>query len=127
MPFNVEDFEADSILVQINKTLTLILERLMSTNPVSQATFDAALQNLNTAFNNLVTTGQSVAAGLAAVEAALTAAQGSTTPTDFSAELAIVQNLSAEIATANTEAQALVAGLPASPTPTPTPTPAPAA
>lgn len=127
MPFNVEDYTAVNLLRTISNTLTEILERLMSTTPVSQASFDTALNDLVTGFNALVTTGQAVAAGLAAVEAALVAAQGSTTPVNLAAELAIVQGLQAQIATDTAAAQALVAGLPTLPTPPPPPAPAPAA
>jgi hypothetical protein len=125
MPFNVEDYTAVNLLRKISNTLTEILERLMSTTPVSQASFDAALNDLVTGFNALVTTGQAVADGLVKVEAALVAAQGSATPADFSAELAIVQGLQAQIATDQTAAQALVAGLPTLPIPPQAPTPTP--
>lgn len=114
--FNVEDFETLKVEEQILCVLKLILERLMSTTPVSQASFDAALSQLNTAFTSLLNAVQSVETGLASVEAALTAAQGNPGNTDFSGELATVQNLQAEVAAAQATANAAIQSLPTPPT-----------
>lgn len=111
--FNVNDHAALAVLNKILAVLTQLSEKpIMSTTPVSQATFDAALAELVTGFNNLVATGQQVATGLAQVEAALVAAQGAQPTIDLTQELAIVQGLQAQIATDQTAAQALIAGLP---------------
>lgn len=121
--FNVKDYETLKIQEQILQVLNLILERLMSTTPVSQASFDSALSQLNTAFTSLLNAVQSVETGLAAVEAALTAAQGNPGATDFSGELATVQNLQAEVAAAQATANAAIQSLPAPPATTPPATP----
>lgn len=97
--------------------LSFILWRFMATTPVSQATFDAALVQLNTAFTTLLTSQKSVETGLAAVEAALVAAQQKPGSVDFSGELATVQNLQAEVAQASADAAAAIASLPTPPAP----------
>lgn len=100
--------------------LAFISWRLMSTPPVTQATFDAALVELNTAFTTLLTSQQNIITGLSAVEAALVAAQQNPGSTDFSGELATVQNLQAEAAQAQANAQAAIASLPTPPPAPPT-------
>ena len=94
--------------------LTLIFWRVMGTTPVSQATFDTALTQLNAAFTTLLNAVQSVETGLTAVEAALTAAQQNPGSTDFSGELATVQNLQAEVSAAQATATAAIESLPTS-------------
>lgn len=91
----------------------------MSTTPVSQATFDAALGTLNTTVSALLAVGQSIGVGLTNLEASLAAAQGSSTPVDLSGELATVQNMQTELATAVTGAQAALVGIPTADQPTP--------
>lgn len=100
--------------------LAFISWRLMATPPVTQATFDAALVELNTAFTTLLTSQQNIITGLSAVEAALVAAQQNPGSTDFSGELATVQNLQAEAAQAQANAQAAIASLPTPPQAPPT-------
>jgi hypothetical protein len=114
-------FDIQAILNQQLAVLNRMMEKIMSTTPVSQASFDAALAQYTTSFNALLTAVGSVETGLSAVEAALVAAQGSQTPVDLSGELATLQNLQAEVSSAQTSAQAAIAGLPTAPTPTPTP------
>lgn len=97
--------------------LILVVWRLLNMSPVDQATFDAALANLNTAFSTLLNSQQSVITGLGQVEAALIAAQTGNTSADFSAELAIVQNLQTEASAAQATATAAIASLPTPPAP----------
>jgi hypothetical protein len=120
--FETHEEGVERLLNEILAVNTKILERLMATTPVSQATFDTALSQLSQALQTLLNTGQTVATGLTNIEAALTAAQGSTTPVDFSGELATVQNLQAEITAAQASAQQLITTIPAADLP-----PAPAA
>ena len=95
----------------------------MSTSPVSQATFDAALAALNTTLSNLLTLGATIGQGLANLETALTAALANPGQVNLAGELATVQNMQQELSTALSDAQTVLAGIPAAEQPAPTSTP----
>lgn len=111
------------VLQQQLAVTSRIMEKVMSTSPVTQASFDAALSTFSAAFGSLLTAVQSVETGLAAVEASLAAASG-TSGSDFSGELATIQNLQAQVAAASTSAQQAITSLPTADQPAP---PAPSA
>jgi hypothetical protein len=109
----------EQLLINQLEVLICIKEKIMSTTPVSQATFDAALATLNTTLSSLLSVGTSIGTGLVNLEAALLAAQQNPGTTDLSGELATVQNMQAELGTALTDAQAVLAGIPAAEQPAP--------
>jgi hypothetical protein len=111
-----------SLMTVVVVQIYTLRRTILATPPVTQQAFDAALGTLTSTIQGLVDTVGNVETGLTAVEAALTAAQGSSAPVDLSAELATVQNLQAEVATATAAAQAALASIPASPAPAPTTT-----
>jgi hypothetical protein len=122
MPFYIEDSQAESLLEKILNILNSInsnLEKIMSTPPVTQAAFDTALSTLNSTLTQLLAVGQQIGVGLTNLETALQAAQQNPGQIDFSGELATVQNMQAELATAITGANAALASIPTAEQPQP--------
>lgn len=85
----------------------------MSTPPVTQAAFDAALSQQSGLLTTLLSLVGELGVGLSNVEATLIAAQGSATPVDLSGELAAVQTMQAQIAQTTTAVQTELAAIPA--------------
>lgn len=117
--FNEKDFKTEVILERMLQELCKInsnletIQKVMSTNPpVTQATFDAALSQVNAALTGLLSVGQNIGQGLQNLEAALLAAQQNPGSTDLSGELAIVNNMQAELVEATTNANTLLSSIP---------------
>lgn len=128
MMFDDKQFQQIALLerqIQLLSSINSYLEKMekhMATNPpVSQATFDAALSDVNTALSQLLAVGQQVGAGLVKIEADLAAKSGDV---DLSGELATVQNMKAQLADALQGAQTALASIPSADQPDPTPAPA---
>lgn len=126
--FDDKQFQQIALLerqIQLLSSINSYLEKMekhMATNPpVSQATFDAALSDVNTALSQLLAVGQQVGAGLVKIEADLAAKSGDV---DLSGELATVQNMKAQLADALQGAQTALASIPSADQPDPTPAPA---
>lgn len=109
---------ANEILAYSKALLSIIKEKVMSTIPVTQAQFDTALATFNAAFASLTTALQSLVTGLSNVEASLAAALANPGTVDLTGELATIQNLQSESATALAEAQTAISGIPAPDQPT---------
>lgn len=102
--------------------LGTLIRIYMATPPVSQATFDAALNQQSSLLQTLLTLVGELGVGLSNVEASLIAAQGSATPVDLTGELASVQAMQAQISNTTATVQQEISAIPTADQP-----PAPAA
>lgn len=114
-------FRIEQLLIKQLELQIKIAEKIMSTSPVTQATFDTALASINSSLSQLLAVGQSIGTGLSNLEAALLAAQQNPGTTDFSGELATVQNMQAELTAALSGAQQALSSIPTAEQPSPTP------